>query len=191
MNTSSDIVMRASWALRWFAYEFFSIAIGRSASAILTSVCRVLGVGVMLAVARIALSNGLTTGALAAVEQCVFVGAVAVLLGNLVKESAIDLGARVLGWSGRDFSRSGATLQGKVYRETLYADGTWIRCESGPDGTVCEWTDRSGVCNRIETRVSGGGMRKPPCRPEQANEDDRGQDRGDDEEVAHAQDKDC
>ena len=160
MRILSHGFIRAYWASRWFAYEFLAIAVGRSPSAILTSSCRVLGIVVMLAIARISLSNGLTTGALNAATQCVFIGLVAILLGNLAKETAIDLGARVMNSLGRDFSRTGATLGGNVYRETLYSDGTWIRCESGPAGTVCEWTDTSGACNRI---VTGPQDRPPRC----------------------------
>jgi hypothetical protein len=49
----------------------------------------------------------------------VFVGLVGLVVANVVKESAIDWGARVLGWFGQDYSRTGAMLDGKIYQETL------------------------------------------------------------------------
>lgn len=145
------IANRIYGLVRWFAHEFLSIAIGLDASSILTSLCRLLGVAVIVAVVRISLSQGLAAGALAATTQCAFVGVLAVSLGNLAKELAIDLSARVLAWFRRDLPRRGVTLDGKTYSETLYSDGTWIRCESSLAGTVCEWTDTSGACNRIVT----------------------------------------
>jgi hypothetical protein len=74
---------RAYWPLRRFAREFLWIAIRLDASSILTSRCRLVGVAVVLAVARFSLSKGLPPSPLAAVLQCGAVALVAILIGNL------------------------------------------------------------------------------------------------------------
>ena len=142
---------RASTLVRWFAVEFFSIAFAFKPSSIVTNLGRLAGVAAMLVVVRVSISPGLASGALTVMTQYVCIGALAILFGNVARELAIELGARVLGWSGREYRRTGVRLDGKIYTETLYPDGTWYRSERGPLGTVCEWTDRSGACNRIVT----------------------------------------
>jgi hypothetical protein len=153
-----EMAARALSWVRWFVHEFFAIALGLDASSIVTSLGRVAGVIVMYGIARASLMQGLAPGALAAVTQCAFVGTLAIVVGNIAKELAIDLGARVLGWCRREYRRDGVKPDGKTYSQTLYPDGTWFRSESGPAGTVCEWTDPSGACNRI---VTGARKRAP------------------------------
>jgi hypothetical protein len=74
-------------------------------------------------------------------------------------EPAIPFRARFLAWLGVDYSRTGTLPGGRSYRETFYANGMRYRCETGPKGTVCEWTDTSGAWNRIETRATRRGPR--------------------------------
>lgn len=151
MHPRGELTARASSLARWFAHEFFSIALGLDASSIVTSLGRLMGVAVMLTILYVSLMHGLAPEALAAVTQCVFVVAVAVVVGRVAMEATIDLGAGVLGWLRREYRRDGLRPDGRTYSETLYPDGTWFRSESGPAGTVCEWTDPSGACNRLIT----------------------------------------
>ena len=151
------LARRVYWPLRWFALEFLGIAVRLNVSAILSSVCRLFGVAVILAVVRLCLSRGWAPSPLVAVLQCGLIALMAVLMGNLAKELAIDLCAGAMRLYGRPFSRTGATLDGGSYRETLHVDGTWIRCVKRPTGCVCEWTDRWGACYQIVT-----GPRNPP-----------------------------
>lgn len=110
----------------------------------------------MGAILCISLTHGLAPGILGVTMQCIFVGAVALVAGFLATESAIVCCAHVFGWFRRDFSRSGLMLDGSAYREVFHPDGTWMRFESGPRGTICEWTDSSGAFNRVVT-----GPREP------------------------------
>jgi hypothetical protein len=142
---------RCWWALRWFAVEFLVIAIRRDASSILTGACRLIGCAALGGVLWLTLSGGVSESALPATIQYVSSALLAVALGNVAREFASSVCAQVMGWGGRDFTRKGATLNGKTYRETLHPDGTWFRCESGPEGTICEWTDTHGACNRVVT----------------------------------------
>lgn len=152
-----SLATRSYWPLRWFALEFLWIAIRLDASSILTSLCRLFGVIVALGVARFSLSAGLAPTPLLLVLQCGTIALVAILIGNLARELAIDVCAGGMRLYGQSFSRVGATLDGGTYRETLHVDGTWIRCVSRHSGCVCEWTDRWGGCYRIVT-----GPRTPP-----------------------------
>jgi uncharacterized protein YacL len=153
----STVVARVYWALRWFGREFLWIDTRLEPSAVLMNVSRLIGIAVVLIVARLAMGAGLATTPLEAIIQCVLAVALGLLIGNLTRELAIDLFARAMALLLRDFTRIGATLDGKTYRETLHADGTWIRCVSGRTGCVCEWTDQSGACYQITT-----GPRNPP-----------------------------
>jgi hypothetical protein len=145
------VVSRARMLALWLAFEFLHIAGGPRASSIATSFCRVLGVAMFVVVVRGCLSDGLAPEPAAAATQCVLAAVLGVMLGNLAKEMSFACCGHVFGWLGRDLIRTGRTVDGKIYRETLYPDGTWFRSESGPRGTVCEWTDTSGACNRVET----------------------------------------
>ena len=142
---------RCWWAVRWFAHEFLIIAIRRDASSVLIGVCRLIGCAAMGGVLWLTLSGGVSEGALPAAIQYVSSALLAIALGNVPRELAISVCAQAMGWCGRDFTRKGVMLNGKTYRETLHPDGTWFRCESGPEGTVCEWTDTHGACNRVVT----------------------------------------
>jgi hypothetical protein len=146
------IAKRAWWAVRWFAHEFLWIAARPSAAAVLISIARLVGLSILLAVGHLSMSDGLAPGMPQATTHFILALLLAVSLGNLAKECTVTLCARALALLGRDFLRRGATLDGKHFCETFYADGTWIRCESGPEATVCEWTDGSGAINRIVTR---------------------------------------
>jgi hypothetical protein len=155
------VVSRARMFALWLACEFLHIAGGSRASSIATGFCRLIGAGMLVVVVRGCLSDGLAPEPLAAATQCVLAAVLGVMIGNLAKEMSFDCCAQVFGWLGRDLIRTGRTVDGKIYREARYTDGTWFRSESGPRGTVCEWTDASGACSRIETgprRKTNGTM---------------------------------
>jgi hypothetical protein len=96
-----------------------------------------------------------TTAALIQVGVAVLT---AVLFGNIAKEFAFDLCARLILWSGRSFVRNGLTVGGKTFSEIQFRDGTWVRSETGSTGTFCEWRQQDGRCNRFEVRsIARGG----------------------------------
>ena len=70
---------------------------------------------------------------------------------NLFTSKGFALAQRLTNSLGYRFRREGVMLDGKRFCETHYPDGTWMRTEHGPEGTVCEWTDELGACNRIVT----------------------------------------
>lgn len=70
----------------------------------------------------------------------------AILLGNVTKEFAFDVFARLTLWSGRTFVRGGLTASGKTFWEVQFKDGTWMRCETESTQSIC------GRCNRLEVR---------------------------------------
>jgi len=142
---------RILWALQWFAREFLWITFRPNASSILMSLCRILGLAAMLAILRLLLIAGLAPTLLGAACELAFAALVALFIGNVVKELAVELCARAMATWQRDFSRTGLTLDGKTVRETLRPDGTWIRCVTSEEGTVCEWTDRFGGCYQVVT----------------------------------------
>ena len=110
--------------------------------------CRFLGCLVIGVVLHAELQDGLFSGS-AGVIQLSAAGLTAILFGNVAKEVAFDLYARIVLWSGRTFLRTGLTLAGNTYHEMQFTDGTWIRYEIGSEGTFCEWTEADGRCNRV------------------------------------------
>jgi hypothetical protein len=84
----------------------------------------------------------------------------AILIGNVVKECAIWVSARIANSFGVNFYRQGVMLNGKSFTEVIRSDGTWRRCEFSERETVCEWTDRFGAISRSVTapplRFPGG-----------------------------------
>jgi len=142
---------RLLWASQWFAREFLWIRFRPDASSILMSLCRMLGLAAILAILRLLLIAGLAPTLLGAACELAFAALVALFVGNVVKELAVEVCARAMATWQRDFSRTGLTLDGKIVRETLRADGTWIRCVTSEEGTVCEWTDRFGGCYQVVT----------------------------------------
>jgi hypothetical protein len=160
-SNASPFILRAYgyWALRWLIQEFLVIPTQLNIVSMLTSLCRLLGCSVIFGVTRVALRNGLVVGELAAVTQCCLAVMLGVLLGQLIKEAALSVCEGLMNWCGRDFWRTGVTLDGKAYDEVRYANGTWIRCEARRDAIACEWTDKSGNCYR---RV--WAMDRPACK---------------------------
>jgi len=152
MTAFPRLASRCWWALRWFGIEFLTLAARRrDMSSQLSVACRVVGCATIGGVLWLTLSGGVGEGAADPLIQCVGSVLLAIALGNLVRELASACCAQVMNWMGRDFTRRGVTLDGKTYVETQHPDGTWIHCISGPEGTVCEWTDRCGACNKITT----------------------------------------
>lgn len=142
---------RVLWALQWFEHEFLRISLRPNASALLMTACRLLGLIVMLAIFRLLLLSDLSPALLGAACELVFAALVAIFIGSVAREMAVELAARAMAMRQRDFLRTGVTLDGKAVRETLHPDGTWIRCASSEEGTVCEWTDRFGSCYQVVT----------------------------------------
>jgi hypothetical protein len=151
--------LRCWWAVRWFGVEFLRLAVRRDMSSLLSVACRVIGCAAIGGVLWLTLSGGLVEGLAEPAIQYVASMLLAVALGNVAREFAISCCAQVMSWMGRDFTRRGATLDGKTYVETQHPDGTWIRCVSGPEGTVCEWTDTYGACNKV---ITGPRKDRPP-----------------------------
>jgi len=139
-------------ALKWFAHEFLLLTIRPAAGSRVASVCRVIGCVVIVASLRVGLRGGLLPDTAAAVIQVAIASLTAILLGNVAKEFAFDLFARLTVWSGRTFVRTGLTSSGKSFWEAQFRDGTWMRCETQSTQAVCEWTQRDGRCNRLEVR---------------------------------------
>lgn len=138
-------------AVRWLAAEF--LPGGRNTvSSRVTDLCRLLGL------ATIALIMKFETQALAAEHLAsqwpvwLLDAALALLMGNLVKEVTTWLGARIVNTLGADFYRKGFMFNGAPFTEIFHPDGTWRRCEFGAHETICEWTDRFGTCHRSVRR---------------------------------------
>lgn len=142
--------------LRWFAYEFLPVTLRTTVSSQVLNACRLLAF-VTIVWLMMFQTRGLTlrgewyAWALDAL--------LAILIGNLVKECAIWVGARVVNSFGVDFHRQGFMLNGNSFSEVIRADGTWRRCEFSEHETVCEWIDTFGKSSRS---VSGprGDLRK-------------------------------
>jgi hypothetical protein len=109
------------------------------------------------------LRNGMLPNPTAAVIQFGVACLTAILFGNVAKEFAFELCARLVNWSGRSFVRNGLTLGGNTYCEIQFSDGTWMRSEMGPAGTFYEWTEPDGRCSRIALldRMSCPRIRSP------------------------------
>ena len=87
---------------------------------------------------------------IAAGTQLAIASLTAVLFGNVAKELAFDLAARLTLWRGRPFVRNGRTVGGKTFWEVQFTGGTWMRFETASRQVICEWTEPDGRCNRLE-----------------------------------------
>jgi hypothetical protein len=139
-------------ALKWFAHEFLLLTIRPAAGSRFASLCRVIGCVVIVASLRVELRDGLLPDPAAAVIQVGVASLTAILFGNVAKEFAFDLFARLTLWSGSSFVRDGLTASGKTFWEVQFRDGTWMRCETESTQAMCEWTEADGRCNRLEVR---------------------------------------
>jgi len=134
--------------VRWLVSEFLPFSVRNTLSSRLTDLCRLLGLATIVSLMLFG-TRGLTDAPLSEVWCAwVFGAIVSIALGNLVKECAIWISARVVNSFCIDFYRRGVTLDGKAFREVFRADGTWRRCEFSDLQTICEWTDQFGACNR-------------------------------------------
>jgi len=140
-------------ALKWFVHEFLLLTIRPAAGSRLATLCRVTGCLVIVASLRAELQDGLLPSTAAAAIQLGAAGLTAILLGNVAKEFAFDLAARLTTWRGHAFVRSGITVAGNPFWETQFRDGTWVRCETEAARVICEWTEADGRCNRLEVRA--------------------------------------
>ena len=133
---------------RWLACEFLPLSVRNTLSSRLTDLGRLLGFVTIVSVILFG-TRGFAHAPLSEVWYAwVFGSIVAILLGNLVKECAIWVSARIANAFGVDFYRRGVMLDGTSFREVLRSDGTWRRCEFRDRETVCEWTDAFGACSR-------------------------------------------
>lgn len=155
------ILERGYGVLRWWTKEFWVLPPPRSLNASLTGLCRLIGCATMLALTRFGLAGGLAMDGGTAAVQLALLVVLAVSLGNLAKEVAFGICAVVVNRCGHLFSRRGLTIDGRRFRETQYPDGTWIRFETGPTGTMCEWTNKLGICNRIDVGPRADSARPP------------------------------
>lgn len=146
-------------ALKWFLHEFLLLAFRAAAGSRLTGLCRITGCLVIVLTLHAELQNGLLPNTTAALIQVGVAVLTAILFGNIAKEFAFDLCARLILWSGRSFVRNGLTVGGKTFWEIQFRDGTWVRNETGSTETFCEWTQPDGRCNRFEVRLIARGGR--------------------------------
>jgi len=140
-------------ALRWFVYEFLLLTILPAAGSRLAGLCRVTGCIVIVASLRAELQSGLVAGTAGAVIQVGVAGLTAILFGNVAKEFAFDLFARLTLWRGHAFVRDGVTMSGNSFREIQVRDGTWTRWVREATQATCEWTETDGRCRRLEIRA--------------------------------------
>jgi len=148
-----DLTAAAFHALKWFVHEFLLLTIHPAAGSRLATLCRVIGCLVIVASLRAELQDGLLLDTAAAAIQLGAAGLTAILFGNIAKEFAFDLAARLTTWRGRPFVRNGLTVGGNPFWETQFRDGTWMRCETEAARVICEWTEADGRCNRLEVQA--------------------------------------
>ena len=148
----TDLTAGGFHALKWFVHEFLLLTVRPAAGLRLASLCRVIGCVVIVASLRVELRDGLLPNTTGAAIQLGVAGLTAILFGNVAKEFAFDVFARLTLWSGRTFVRNGLTASGKTFWEVQFRDGTWMRCETESTETICEWTVPDGRCNRLEVR---------------------------------------
>ncbi len=157
--------------LLWFANEYLPISVRNTMSSRVLDLCRLIAfltiVALMMFETRAAAFHELR------IDWFVFVldGILAILVGNIVKECAIWVSARIANSLSVNFYRRGVMLNGKRFSEVFRSDGTWRRCEFGDRETVCEWTDRFGAISRSVTgprlecqKARRAGAGKPPGR---------------------------
>jgi hypothetical protein len=148
----TDVAAAGFHALKWFVHEFLLLTVRPAAGSRLAGLCRVIGCAAVVASLRVELRDGLLPNTTGAAIQLGVAVLTAILLGNVAKEFAFDVFARLTLWSGRTFVRSGLTASGKTFWEAQFRDGTWMRCETESTQSICEWTERDGRCNRLEVR---------------------------------------
>lgn len=139
--------------LRWIAFEFLPLRVGAMGFPALATVCRLAGCGVALGILSVELRGSATSGAVMLILVWTGSALTAVLIGNCAREWTFELCSRLVTLSGHTFCRTGVTLGGRAFLEVHYPRGTWLRCEFGAAGSVYEWTDENGRCNRLETRL--------------------------------------
>lgn len=137
-------------ASRWFVHEFIVAAIRPAADSTCARICSLVGCVVILAGLRAELREGLLPNTSAACIQLGVAGITAILLGNVARELAFDVSARLTLWSGRAFIRTGLTVGGRAFWEIQFRNGTWMRSENGAALAFCEWTEPDGRCHRLE-----------------------------------------
>ncbi|MEJ1961090.1 MAG: hypothetical protein WDO56_05880 [Gammaproteobacteria bacterium] len=138
-------------ALRWLACEFFWVPMRANCVSASIGVSRSIGLAVVVGLLHFQLRDGLATPVWAGVMQVALACLISILLGNLAKETLLDVSGRLVNSFGIDFTRRGFLLDGSAFSETLRTDGTWYRSISNATGTICEWTDTFGKCTRIVT----------------------------------------
>jgi hypothetical protein len=144
---------------RWFGAEFLRIPMRFGVVPVLTAISRLSGIAVTGAALYLQLRGTYQlTGYVYLTQWCLAIP-LALLVGNVAKECGFILAERTAAALGLDFDRRGYTLDGRRFRKTLYPDGSWTRCETSARGTVCEWTDPFGRCEKV---VTSFGRREKP-----------------------------
>lgn len=136
---------------RWGVHEFLPVSVRSSLSSRLTGLCSLLGLGTIVLIVTFETRGSVAVRSPILWVQWLLGGLVAILIGNLVKECAVWLSARIVNALGSDFYRKGVMLNGSAFSEVFRSDGTWRRFEFGPRETICEWTDSFGACYRSVT----------------------------------------
>lgn len=135
-------------ALRNYVFDLLPRAPSAPCSERVIFVCRLLGCVTIFGVAAVSICHAGTIPVSQLIAFALFVLAVAVLVGNLVKEVAMLIAGVVLNWRGCEFHRTRLTLGGAKMTEIYRPDGTWDRYFRETLHSVHEWSDLQGECHR-------------------------------------------
>jgi len=110
--------------------------------------CRLLGCTAVAAIADVSLQHAGEISASQVFPFGLLVMTVALLVGNLIKEVSIVVGATAMTRLGLKFRRTRLTLNGAQSYEAYQADGTWDRYMLEKNEIIHEWSDCNGECHR-------------------------------------------
>jgi hypothetical protein len=140
------IVRSARTTMLWFVSEFLPLT-ESSNFPTLAAGSRFLGSATIIGAMSASLRGRTPPSFAWSVLLAILVVALAVTLGNIVKEICFAFCAHLVNWLGHDFRRAGITPRGIPFRELRRSNGTWRRLERRGRETVCEWTDSEGKCH--------------------------------------------
>lgn len=136
--------------IRGYVLDLLPLPLPRSTaySEVVISACRLLGCATVLATTDISIRHAGTIPTSQIIPFGLFVVAVALLVGNLIKEVAILIGSMAMNRLGLDFRRTRLTLNGAQIREVYRPDGTWDQYILETPEIIHEWSDLDGECHR-------------------------------------------
>jgi hypothetical protein len=131
-----------------FLRELSPVPRSSSFSDVLTALCRLFGVGAIVAIILLSAHNAERITATEKIPFALLVSVVAITVGNLLKEVAILICATAVNGIGLDFHSTHVTLDGATVDELHRPDGTWERYIRGSGTTIHEWRAADGICRR-------------------------------------------